>query len=160
MSLIGIYLIGRWIKMSQWRYLQLDKWWYFGAYIVLGLILAGISAILLKLGVTQSIYGYLNPVIIVNGVLLFLFFKNWNIGHIKWINWIAASAFAAYLFHHNPAIYPYYLDGLRDIKELYQCALLWSMLYICVFFAFAIIVDKLRILIFNCASKLFQHRSL
>lgn len=43
---------------------------------------------------------------LVSALLVFQFFLHLNIGSIRWINWIASSAFAVYVIHSTPAFYP------------------------------------------------------
>ena len=58
-----------------------------------------------------QIRAYANPAVIISSVLLFLVFMKANIGSSKIINFVATSAFSAYLFHMRECIkHQFYTD--------------------------------------------------
>lgn len=99
LSLAGLYLIGGFLRRYSLKALQYKLWTDLAIYLSLGACLVVLSVIAYKLNATKSLYGYLNPLVIIQSVYLFLFFKKLNIKKSKAINLMAASAFSVYLFH-------------------------------------------------------------
>ena len=146
-SLVGLYLIGAWLRKSNNKIVQWDKRYDLLSFVLCTLVLTFGSAFLLKVGITKSIYGYLNPIVIIESMFLFQFFRKLNIGRVKWINWLAASAFSVFLSHCHP-----FLGG--------YCNRLWSYLnnyggiiYVVIsmgtIFLLSVLIDKIRMLIWN-----------
>ena len=108
-SLIGIYLTGAYLRREDSVFNRFSARQCFMSFSAIAVLLVVISTGLLTMGISKSIFGYLNPLIIIQSVFLFLTFRNLKIGNIKYINWIAASAFAVYLFPYAsfnpPALY-------------------------------------------------------
>lgn len=102
--LIGLYLIGAYLRRCDFKLFSYSATVNFAVYLVLGVVLLGVNGLLLMMGIKSSPYGYLNPVVIVMAVYLFLAFAKLDIENIAIINKVAASAFAVYLFHCHPAI--------------------------------------------------------
>lgn len=154
LSLMGLYLIGAYLRRMKDSWKKLKAYTYLAAYFSLGVLLLLLSLIALYFGVTKSVYGYLNPIVILESVCLFLFFAKLNIGHIKWINGVAASAFSVYLFHFSPALYPYYQKCCAYIEQSFTTgSLVIGFLFMTTVFITAVTIDRLRILLFNCLQK-------
>lgn len=163
-SFFGLYFIGAYIRKYDLKILSLNKYFDLGIYIGLGIGMTILSAILLKSGIKSSIYGYLNPVIILESVYLFLFFKKLNIGYNKLINWFAASAFAAYLFHVNSSLYSLYQEICKEIQLHFTYPFFVAIGFMICVFITAVLIDKIRIWSFNIIYKQKQsdenpHRS-
>lgn len=152
-SLLGLYLIGAWLRKSSSRYVTWNRRYDFLGFIACTLVLAILSMVTMRLGMKSGIYGYLNPLIIIESVFLFQFFRKTNFGHVRWINFMASSAFAAFLLHCNPYIGKYYNMAFAKLHE-YDCALLLVLLYIAAVFVIAVLVDKVRMLIWNTVTYL------
>lgn len=147
-SLIGIYLTGSYLHREDKVFTKLNSWSWLGLYLACALLLIVGSIGLLKLNISSLIFGYLNPVIILQSVFLFMFFERLNIGKHRWINFIAASAFAVYLFHFHPMIYGKYQETCRLLIDETSAWLTVPLFFIAIF-AFCVIVDRIRILIIN-----------
>ena len=74
-SLVGLYLIGAYLRRKQDSIFDLSKYVYLGVYLVTGFIMVAIAALILKAGCTITPYSYLNPLIVLESIALFLFFK-------------------------------------------------------------------------------------
>lgn len=111
--------------------------------------MVGIAVLALKVGITSSPYGYLNPIIILESVALFLFFKKLDVGSVSWVNWIAASAFAVYLIHTDRSIYAYFMTACRYIESHYSLSFLYALIFMIGVFVVSVLVDKLRIIIYQ-----------
>ena len=148
-SLLGLYFVGAYLRRELIRLKKISALRWLSIYLLIGFIMVGISALSLKVGIESSPYGYLNPLIVLESVALFLFFANLNIGYVKCINYIAISAFSVYLFHMGGVIYPYYQEGCRYIESSYNYSFLWALLNMVVVFTVAVMIDKIRIVLFD-----------
>lgn len=147
-SLIGIYLTGAYLHREDKILSKLNSWSWLGLYFACALLLIVISIGLLRLNISSLIFEYLNPIIILQSVFLFMFFERLNIGTHKWINFIAASSFAVYLFHFHPLVYGKYQETCRLLIDETSAWLTVPLFFIAIF-AFCVIADRIRILIFN-----------
>lgn len=158
-SLIGIYLTGAYLKREDSVFKQFNARTSLLSYFLCGLVLFIASLCLYIVGFNKSIYGYLNPVVIIQSVFLFLFFKNLKIKFNPVINFIAASAFSVYLFHMHPMIVRSYGECCRYLAETS-----WGILTVPAFFislfAFCVVIDKIRIFLFQSCYKLVRHESI
>lgn len=148
-SLMGLYLIGAYLRRKQNGIFDLSKYVYLGVYLVTGFIMVAIAALALKVGITASPYGYLNPLIILESIALFLFFKKLNIGSIKWINYIAASSFAVYLIHTEYSVYPLYQMVCNYIEARYTPSFPYALLFMAGVFIVSVMADKVRLFIYK-----------
>lgn len=156
LSLVGIYLTGAYLRRSQAKLFGWSVSANLAVYVGLGLVLFALSALLLMVGIKSSPYGYLNPLVIVMAVYLFLAFQKLNIGSVSIVNRVAASAFAVYLFHCHPAIGGWISHGWERINTM--CGVYASLpVAIASFFAifvFCVIVDELRIYTWRTINKI------
>ena len=148
-SLMGLYLIGAYLRRKQNGIFDLSKYVYLGVYLVTGFIMVAIAALALKVGITASPYGYLNPLIFLESIALFLFFKKLNIGSIKWINYIAASSFAVYLIHTEYSVYPLYQMVCNYIEARYTPSFPYALLFMVGVFIVSVMADKVRLFIYK-----------
>lgn len=132
---------------------KLNSWSWLVLYFACALLLIVISIGLFKLKISSLIFGYLNPIIILQSVFLFMFFERLNIGKHRWINFIAASAFAVYMFHFHPMIYGKYQEICRLLIDE-TSAWLTAPLFFIAIFSFCVIVDRIRILLFKSLCKI------
>lgn len=153
-SFFGLYFIGAYIRKSNLKILNFHKKYDLLIYIGIGFILVIFSVFFLMSGITSSLYGYLNPLIIIESVYLFLFFKKLDIGVNKTINYIAASAFAVYLFHVNSSLYGLYQQICEQIQSQFAYPFFVALLFMICVYTFAVIVDKIRLWSFNIIYKL------
>lgn len=151
-SLMGLYLVGAYLKKTTLPIFHWNKWYDLLMYFGIGFIMVLMSIVLLKVGIQSSIYGYLNPLVILESIFLFQFFRKCNISYNRIINWIAASAFAAYLFHCHSCLYNTYHEILKTINLDCSYPFLSAMLFIVLVFFAAVLIDKIRILLFKLTS--------
>lgn len=152
-SLLGLYVIGGWLRKSTIVCVTWSRWYDFGGFVLCTLILSIGSMALIKLGIGSSIHGYLNPIVVIESMFLFQFFRKTNFGSINWINFLASSAFAAFLLHCNPYIGKYY-DMAFIWLHKYDYALLYVIIYLIIVFLIAVVVDQVRKLLWLIAYKL------
>lgn len=154
-SLLGLYLVGAYLKKTSLPIFHWNKWYDLSMYFGIGFIMVLMSIMLLKVGIQSSIYGYLNPLVILESIFLFQFFRKCNISYNRIINWIAASAFAAYLFHCHNCLSNSYHEILKTINMDSSYPFLSAMLFIMLVFFAAILIDKIRIMLFKLISGCF-----
>lgn len=140
---MGLYLIGAYIRRFPTYITKYNKYFYLTTYFGLELLLVLVSALALKMNISQSPYGYLNRIIILESVALFIFFIKTEIPYNKSINRITASAFAVYLFHTNLFIYEHYQAACSQIETDYNFA--YGILFMVVIFTISVLLDKGRI---------------
>lgn len=154
LSLMGLYLIGAYLRRCKFKLFSYSAKVNFVVYLVLGIALLGTNILLLIIGIKSSPYGYLNPVIIVMAIYLFLTFDKINIGYLPFVNRVAASAFSVYLFHCHPAIGDWISYGWTRINE--TCGPYLSIPVVIAsfiaIFVFCCVVDHLRIYTFKIIS--------
>lgn len=148
-SLVGLYLIGAYLRKNQDGIFSYSKYIYLGIYFLAGFVMVGIAALALKVGITASPYGYLNPIIIVESAALFLFFKKLDIGSISWINWIATSAFAVYLIHMDSSVYSLFVTACKYIESHYSLSFLYALIFMIGVFVVSVLADKVRIWVYK-----------
>lgn len=99
LHLSGLYLIGAYIKRYKLPVLQYKAVSDLAIYFIIGFVLLIGGSLAYYVGFTKSIYGYTNPLVVIQSIFLFLFFSKLKVKNIKAINLFAASAFSVYLFH-------------------------------------------------------------
>lgn len=145
-SLIGLYFLGACIRILDTKYFKLNKYLDLTIYLGLGFLLTIISLIAIRLGFTKSVYGYMNPIVLMESLSLYLFFTKINI-NAPWVMFFSSSAFAVYLFHYNPSIYPFYLDLCRFFSD--NLGFGGILLFLSVLFVSVVFLDKTRNFIFQ-----------
>jgi surface polysaccharide O-acyltransferase-like enzyme len=155
-SVIGLYLIGVFIHKSKAKWLTMNVWMDLIMYLFLSIFLSIVALGLKYYGIEKSPIGYLNPIVIIMTVYLFLFFKKLNIRSSSSINYVAASAFAVYLFHYHPSIINYYNYLCKAITEQGLIAIILVPLLFIIIFTFCVILDRIRMYIFNCLDRFFE----
>lgn len=148
-SLVGLYLIGAYLRKNQEGIFSYSKYVYLGIYLLAGFIMVGIATLALKVGITASPYGYLNPIIIIESAALFLFFQKLDIGSISWINWIATSAFAVYLIHTDNSVHTFYTMACNYIESHYSLSFLCALIFMVGVFVISVLADKVRIWVYK-----------
>lgn len=160
LHLAGLYLIGAYIRRYDLKCLNLHASTDLILYFVLGFVLIIINAATYYIGFDKSIYGYLNPVVILQSIYLFLFFKKLNIGYVPVINIIAASTFSAYLFHHHLYIFPIYNQVCEWINSNSPLPILSMTCVIFLIIGFCTIIDfignRIFNLLYNCFSSIYS----
>lgn len=154
-SLLGLYILGAWLRKSNMRIVHWSLWYDLVGFIICTLLLTFGSALLLEMRICKSIYGYLNPIVIIESMFLFQFFRKLNFGYITWINYLASSAFAAFLLHCHSILGSRWTHLGNLIKQS-DYAFLYALIFIVGTFLIAVILDKVRILIWNVIIKVYH----
>lgn len=159
-----LYLLSRYIRLYKTRFSQ------FSAKTDLIIYLA-FTAILIAVAVLESYLQikmkgrwnyYLNPFVLCPSIYLLLFFSKIKLSK-KTINTIAISSVAAFLLHANQNFYvDYYLKTIRDwfVSESPVVFLLKSITFIVLLFLIAVIIDKIRLYLWNNLMNVFEKKRL
>ena len=110
LAFIGLYLLARYVRLHGGRWCELAP--RYDLLIFLGsTALSALLALVLFWGMGRPLVGddalvdrlvsYTSPLCIVASLSLLLFFSKIKLGHIRWINWLAASSFSVYLLHEE-----------------------------------------------------------
>lgn len=144
-----LYLTGRVIRKytDKHEYKSLN---YLYGYIFLTLGVVGLALIQNIYPVGKSLmWSYDFPLIFISSICLFMYFVKIEIGHVKLINWLAASSFAVLLFHVAP--FASYNKIIKFIFDNYSGIFCLSLtaLSVVAYYLIAVFVDQIRIYIFK-----------
>lgn len=98
-NFVMMYLIGAYLRLDRTESRPTGK--LLAAFIGNAVILTGASAAakLQGLPITEILWAYCNPLVMVNAVLIFQLFRQLKMPAVKWINTLASGAFSVYLLH-------------------------------------------------------------
>lgn len=166
LSFIGLYIIGGLFRKTKVaERLSAGRW--LGAYVLWSIFVGGFIFSLMFL--TSRSYPKLmgmfrayNGVNVMTGaMLLFLGFARMKFQN-RFVNIVAASTFAVYLFHMHPFVCPFYLDACRYLYDNYSTLPYIGLIsaLIAGVFTFAVCVDKIRMLLWRFLLSLLDKKML
>ena len=151
LTLISLYLIGRYMCMYPNRFTTMSRW----IDVLIYLIVSTSGAVLTFFSVRHGAEGYrffsyASPTIIVASVYFFLFFTKISF-RSRIINWIAASAFAVYVLNCEGHFWSFYLSTNHSwwVSSIPSVYLVKTLLFDVTVFTVAIILDKIRIVVWH-----------
>lgn len=166
-SFVGLYLLARYIKVYAPQWASFNRKWYLIGYLLVTTLSAFFVFGLIYLSKKETVAGFLNhrfmPYIslptIIGSVCLLIYFSKLSI-HSKLVNWIAASAFAAYLVHTNGYLLCTYSRIAKNIFSAFS-----SLQYLCVISVFVLFVfigsilfDKIRLFLWTKIMSIYDKR--
>jgi len=156
MQFVYIYVLGRYLRKIDLNNVKRKRLYLITGYILSGLINLLMAYIAIEVGWGQHadlhVFAYNNPLVILSSCFFMLLFTTFNI-QSNWINRIASSSLAVYIFHM------YFWDIIRrqiviQAGELSTgLFLLWAVCAICAIYILAILVDKVRMFIMRPVEK-------
>lgn len=160
LAFIGLYLLARYVRLHGGRWCELAP--RYDLLIFLGsTALSALLALVLFWGMGRPLVGddalvdrlvsYTSPLCIVASLSLLLFFSKIKLGHVRWINWLAASSFSVYLLHEEYLTRGRYLALANCIGQHYAvlvAILLLVALVLGVYLA-ATLIDQVRQLLWR-----------
>ncbi len=99
LALVGLYLTGASLRGVRSKWLGTTAVGSLWRFLLLTAVLTGGAAIALLLGITVSPFGYLNPIVLCESVLLFMVFRNMRPSSLPLVNSLAKAAFSVYIVH-------------------------------------------------------------
>lgn len=160
MSFIGLYLLARYVRLYMVDFVSWNKWFDLLSFFAIVFFIAIVAFIGQKIGmgfIMGKMYDYSSPFVVLAPVFLLLFFSKLSFKS-NLINWIGASSFAAFLLHANINILrPIFGEHIKFIYNSFDgfLVLLWALLYLLVVFILAVLIDQVRIFIWNNLYSLF-----
>ena len=126
-------------------YFSLSCWFHYLAFWLL-------SNYMLYEFLSSLAWKFSSPIVIAAAACLLLLFSKINIGYNRFINWIAASSFAAFLIHCFPPVYQECFSPLvRTIYQhfTYPIAIFILIGLTLVLYVLCILIDQIRIRIYS-----------
>ena len=158
--LIYMYCLGRTLRLYRDKGLAvLNKRpiVYFCGYIIFTIVNTVYADVQLRLQLPWSAYSYQSPLVVLGSALFFLAFANLHLNkNYTFVNRIAKSAFAVYLIHTNPHIYPYFSGIVQKIYYSNSLFLVsWGeiLIFLVSVFVLCVFIDQLQIWCNNHAFK-------
>lgn len=160
-SFAGLYLLARYMhiyrpKITRFHY-RTDICLYLG-FVIFNTLSA---FFLMQIGKGSWLYVYTSPLVIMGGGFFLLFFSKLTLKS-RFINWVAVSAFSVYLTHANAYLAKYYNGTiLRWFNEnsTFSFILCTATLIIGVFIV-SVLLDKVRILLWNWIKKMYNKQEI
>lgn len=161
LSFIGLYLLVQYIRKYDITFSKTKSLSIFIGCVLLNTIAEySIKFFNINNGIINSIIAsYTNPITIVQSLALLIYFTHVKIQN-KFINWVATSCFAVYLFHMHFCIVDYYTQSANRIFTEYHgiIYILIISVQISIFFIIPIIIDKIRIYSFGKLWNILEKR--
>lgn len=121
LSFVGLYLLGRYLKMYRPKLTAYNKHIYAVVYVAASLVMFFMCLLFLSQGVRVTLdsrlLNYGSPLVILSAVALLLFFSKWTFAN-KVVNQAAKSCLAVYLLHCNYFVFPIYKDLTLKAHQL------------------------------------------
>ena len=153
LSFMGLYLFARYMRLYPYLWMNLNKFTDMTIYLIISALTSFCALAITPLFEKGStlMFLYSSPLVILATIHLFLFFSKLSFNN-RFINWVSISAFAVYLLHCSIFIFQtYYLCIIKEWFETYPLTLflLHTTTFIGALFFIAILIDKVRIAIWN-----------
>lgn len=163
LSFIGLYILARYMRIYPCSYLE-DRKYIIGTYFfsLLILIFASIFCSLYSFPYILKFYNYSSPIVLILSICFFYFFVGLKFDN-KFVNGIAASCFSVYLLHTHPLLFDrYYLSIINYwfYAEPRFHFLLYTSSLIAFFFLISILIDKIRLFLWNRLCKIVKSFSI
>lgn len=154
LSFIGLYTLAAYLRLhgsmfNSWRAIH-----FIAVYLGIAAVQAVVAIAVTRLGlpIAGRLFTYTNPLVIIQSASIVMAFAKMKGSNIDIINWVAASCFAVYLFHGNEFLlrpyYAKYINGIFQTNGI-TTAILLTAAFIAVVFVASILIDKVRLLLWN-----------
>ena len=159
LSLIGLYLLARYLRIHVFsedennssKYLMEGKKWLciWVSIVLLDVILWGVFSYYSIGQLSSRIFTYTSPMIIIQSVAMFMFFKSMHFSN-RFVNWLGASSLAVLIVHGYMNCEPF----LNTVCRIYDnnnglLCLLLIFVFMCLVFIAAVLLDQIRIFCWN-----------
>lgn len=160
-SFIGLYLLAAYVRKYKPRFSTHKKIIDVTVIAVMTILFATISYYKLSQQdpIWEPMLAYTNPIVVVMALFYLLLFNKLHFNN-RFVNWVAASSFAVFLFHLNHSITePFFVPLIRHIYRHTSgilCILAIGITLVGVF-SLAVVIDQLRILLWNQIRRIFPN---
>ncbi len=151
LTLMSLYMIGRYMRMYPNRLTTMRRRVDLFIYFVVSILGAFFTFISVRLGAEgYRFFSYASPTIIVASVYFFLFFTKISF-RSRFVNWIAASAFAVYVLNCEGHFWSFYLSTNHSwwVSSIPLIYIVKTLLFDVAVFSVAIILDKIRSVVWH-----------
>lgn len=152
LSFIGLYLFARYVRIYRPKWSTLSCLTDLSIYACITVFVASVEFVCYAFHLPYlKLEYYSSPTTIVGAMFLLLCFSKFSFKS-SFINWIAISCFAVYLFHcdgHFAGVYYYGLLNQWYTNDTLYLAITKSVGLVAFFFIAAIFIDKVRIMIWK-----------
>lgn len=151
LTLMSLYMIGRYIRLFPNRYTTMSKWVDLLAYFVVSSLGAVCTFVCVRGGAEgYRFFSYASPTIIIASICFFLFFTKITL-RSRIVNLIATSAFAVYVLNCESHFWSFYLSTNRSLwhSNIPSYYFIFTLLLNIAVFVSAILIDQIRINIWN-----------
>jgi len=152
-SFVGLYMLARYVRLYGGKFVTHSWRVYLSVYFFIGFTLAVVAWMVTRMGlpIAGRLFTYTNPLVILQSLSLVVAFSRMKF-QSRTINWMASSAFAAYLLHSNELVLRTHYG--RIIGQMYEQLCGWQflcfvMLFIAIIFVVAVLLDKLRMALWD-----------
>ncbi|WP_418210485.1 acyltransferase [Bacteroides zhangwenhongii] len=144
-SFIGLYLLARYMSIYKPKFVQFRLSVDVLIFICLILLSTFWSFVFCRHNIFlyDLAFVYTSPMVILSAAYLIIIFSKISF-RSRFINWVAMSAFAVYLFHYNPLIYNYYCDLAIWCDNRGTIKVLFFPMAIVLVFVFVVLIDQAR----------------
>ncbi|MBQ9218839.1 MAG: acyltransferase family protein [Muribaculaceae bacterium] len=159
-SFISLYLLARFMRLHPMRWWQLNRWADLGIYLVVVAVLT-VAMFVIKqhAGRGGALYFYICPLVILGSMHLLLFFSKLSL-RSRVVNWLAISAFGAYLTQSSSFIGSRFYDqiilGWFNHEPRLRFIILTGLLIVSVFLG-SILIDKVRLVLWKLVQRIVHN---
>lgn len=155
-SFVGLYLLARYVHLYPIRIWRLSRYWDLCIYLLIVIFTTVITYMLRKYDISHDrFYLYTSPFVIISALHFLLFFSKISFNS-EVVNWISISCFAIYLLHSNSLLADPCYDNIiyTWFSEMSRISFLLHVgVFIMIVFILSILMDKLRIILWNLLCK-------
>ena len=168
---IGLYLLSHYVRSESIRdkekslirrLFSFNKYVDFFIFLFCAVIntLLGIAGLYSERNIYGYVFAYINPITIIAALSLLLYFSKLKIRYNACINFLAAGAFAVFLFHSQVDVRPYFTNGVLYLYEHYSnlFCIAAIFLYLVLWYVGSVIIDYPRQKIWNIISNKYNIR--
>jgi len=167
LSLIGLYILARYLRVfiyDQRKRNRISKaftmgatmWLSIWASIIIFDVVLWCFTTYMGIGQLSSrIFTYTSPMIIIQSIAMFMFFKNIKLRSNRFVNWLGASSLAVLIVHGYLGCEPF----LSKVRYIYQSfdgllCIVVMFLFMLAVYILAVVIDQFRIVCWNKLSSL------
>lgn len=161
LTLMSLYMIGRYMHLYPNSFTSRSKWVDILIYFAVSLFGAICTFLSVRHGAEgYRFFSYASPTIIMASIYFFLFFTKISFKS-RLINWLAASAFAVYVMNCEGHFWSFYLSTNHSwwVDGTPFVYLIRTLVFDVVVFVVAILIDKIRIVIWQHVKNLMPYRN-
>lgn len=157
LSFVGLYLLARYVAVFSPLWSRGGAKTFLLAYVAITAVqtVIGFAGVQIDgMMVVDRLIAYNNPLVIAASLALLLCFRELHL-RSRLVNWLGGSSFAVFLLHTHPALFGLYKQAVVWICNIYSGGVFWLLIstFIVLVYAFAVLVDQVRIWLWRVVEK-------